>query len=324
MSTRIPRRSILLSSLLPVSLPFTRRSLKGENHATPGGSGHSLRASVSAEPTDIARANSHTPNAKPTGIVGEWKLVFHDEFEGAQIDRTRWHMQYPWGEDNNGDGSLNCYLPENVALDGNGHLALTGREGLVAGTGSNGKQKSWSFSSGQINTWGIFSILHGAVEIRAKVPSGSGTWPAFWALPADGSWPPEVDVMEIYGDMPGVVEMTYHRGTPEHHQENHSTTTLPMAVEFSEDYHVFGCSISAEAITWYLDGREQWAYRNNRAISELKPMYLVCNLAIGGMGGNPSGTTWPVQCLVDYIRAWEPVKSARLASAKPVVQSGSQ
>ena len=171
-----------------------------------------------------------------------------------------WNTQYPWGEDNNGDGSENCYLPSNVSLDGQGNLVLTGQRGEVQGTGSNGKPKSWPYSSGQVNTFGKFSITHGVLEVRAQVPAGLGTWPAFWSLPANGSWPPEVDVMEVYGVDPGTVDMTYHWGTEKKPKEKDQETTLGGGEVFSSDFHVFGCAITERAITWYLDGVEQWSF----------------------------------------------------------------
>jgi beta-glucanase (GH16 family) len=110
--------------------------------------------------------------------------------------------------------------------------------------------------------------------------------------------------MEIYGNAPNVLEMTYHRGTPDHHHEQDATTTLPSPSDFSEEYHIYGCAISHQAITWYLDGVEQWSFTNQPEISQLKPLYLVCNLAIGGVSGDPSENTWPQTYAVDYIRAW--------------------
>jgi beta-glucanase (GH16 family) len=149
-----------------------------------------------------------------------------------------------------------------------------------------------------------FALEFGAVEIRAKVPQASGAWPAFWALPANGSWPPEVDVMEIYGNAPNVLDMTFHGGTAHDQRESRSKTKLRAPAVFADAFHVFGCDISREAITWYLDGVAQWTFKNKGELSRLTPLYLVCNLAIGGPAGNPSGKVWPQHYVVDYIRAW--------------------
>jgi beta-glucanase (GH16 family) len=249
------------------------------------------------------------PVAGPTGIPGNWTVVMHDEFEGTVLNNELWNTQYPWGEDNNGDGSDNCYLSRNAALNGNGILVLTGRKGEIEGIGRNGTSKSWPYNSGQVNTFRKFSLQYGAVEIRAKVPKGPGAWPAFWALPADGSWPPEVDVMEMYGKAPNVLEMTYHWGGADDPQEQHADTRLSPPADLSEAFHVYGCEMSPDAISWYLDGEKQWSFTKKEEISQLKPLYLVCNLAIGGLSGDPSGNTWSQEYLVDYIRAWTPTHS---------------
>jgi beta-glucanase (GH16 family) len=260
-----------------------------------------------ADDAEAAAASAMTRRRgpRPIGIPGSWRIVLDDDFDGTTLDSSLWNTQYPWGEDNNGDGSENCYLPSNVSLDGQGHLVLTGQRGEVDGTGSDGEPKSWPYSSGQVNTFGKFSITHGVLEVRAKVPAGLGTWPAFWSLPANGSWPPEVDVMEIYGSKPGTVDTTYHWGTADKPKEKDSETTLPGGEAFASDFHIFGCVITERAITWYLDGMEQWSFTRQAKIAQLVPLYLVCNLAIGGAGGDPDGTPMPVQYVVDYIRAWK-------------------
>jgi beta-glucanase (GH16 family) len=290
----MPRRLVLGSFLaLPLIALSERVGSAGEitpPHAVSGG------------PTHVMNCDGGPP---PTGVPGNWRIALDDNFEGASLNSSLWNTQYPWGEDNNGDGSENCYLPSNVTLDGQGHLVLTAQRGEVQGTGSTGQSKSWPYSSGQVNTFGKFSLTHGVLEVRARVPAGLGTWPAFWSLPADGSWPPEVDVMEVYGVEPGTVDMTYHWGSEKNPKEADSETTLSGAEVFSSDFHVFGCAITKRAITWYLDGVEQWSFTNQNKIAQLVPLYLVCNLAIGGAGGDPDGTPMPVHYVVDYIRAWK-------------------
>ncbi len=291
----VPRR-LVLGGLF--TLPML---VLGENAVSAGQKPASLPSG--SPPTPISNGQ---PAPVPTGIPGNWKLVLDDDFDGTSLNAALWNTQYPWGEDNNGDGSENCYLPDNVAVDGGGNLVLTGQRGEVTGTGAHGHAKSWPYSSGQVNTFGKFSMTHGVLEARLQVPAGLGTWPAFWALPADGTWPPEVDVMEVYGNDPSWADMTYHWGTAGAPKAEDAMATLPGGAPFSSAFHVFGCAISKSAITWYLDGVEQWSFTKAAKIAELVPLYVVCNLAIGGAGGDPDGTPMPVHYVVDYIRAWKP------------------
>jgi beta-glucanase (GH16 family) len=290
----VPRR-LVLGGLLALPLAALAASVADAERKPPS----------TEVPTTTTTSTAYPHKPKPTGIPGRWNVVLDDDFDGPTLNTALWNTQYPWGEDNNGDGSENCYLPANVGLDGAGHLVLTGQRGEVSGTGSDGQPKTWPYSSGQVNTWGKFSLTYGALEARVQVPAGLGTWPAFWALPADGDWPPEVDVMEVYGTDPGTLDMTYHWGRAKNPKSKDHETTLPGGADFSDEFHVFGCNVTRDAITWYLDGVEQWSFTNTAKIAQLEPLYVVCNLAIGGGGGDPTGTPMPVRFVVDYIRAWE-------------------
>jgi beta-glucanase (GH16 family) len=292
----MPRRLVLGTAIaLPLVALAERVGSAVENVPATGPAATSTTAAGTRGPA----------GPSPTGVPGKWRIVLNDDFEGTSLDSSRWNTQYPWGEDNNGDGSENCYLPSNVTLDGQGNLVLTGQRGEVQGTGSAGESKSWPYSSGQVNTFGKFSLTHGVLEVRAQVPAGLGTWPAFWSLPANGSWPPEVDVMEVYGTDPGTLDMTYLWGSEQTPKQKDRKTTLEGGEAFSSDFHVFGCAITKRAITWYLDGVKQWSFTRADKIAQLRPLYVVCNLAIGGAGGDPDGTPMPVQYVVDYIRAWK-------------------
>jgi hypothetical protein len=134
MSTGLPRRAILLSPMLALS----RIAFDGS------------KSKPLASGADRLKRSTIAGVSGPTGIPGSWTAVFDDEFVGNRLNSKLWNTQYPWGADNNGDGSENCYLPKNVALDGTGHLRLTGRKGTEIGRGSNGKEKSWPYSSGQV------------------------------------------------------------------------------------------------------------------------------------------------------------------------------
>ncbi len=53
----------------------------------------------------------------------------------------------------------------------------------------------------------MFSQTYGRYEMRAKLPTGKGLWPAFWMLPEQdryGAWAAsgEIDIMEAWGSQP--------------------------------------------------------------------------------------------------------------------------
>ena len=88
--------------------------------------------------------------------------------------------------------------------------------------------------------------------MRAQLPAGQSVWPAFWLLPADGSAPPEIDIMEVIGDEPTKLWTTVHSN---HTGERTTSTNQGDDVaDTSVGFHTYSVNWTAEAITWYFDG----------------------------------------------------------------------
>ncbi len=171
--------------------------------------------------------------------------------------------------------------------------------------------RTYHYTSGMVSTGGRsgetapgFVFRYGYAEARVRVPAGRGLWPAFWTLPADHSWPPEIDAMEIVGDTPAVTHMTYH------YLDGHNTPVSPAGdwagPDFSAGWHTFGVDWEADALVWYVDGVERMRFSDASAITP-EPSYLVLNLAVGGTraGAPDAGTAFPADYLVDYVRVWD-------------------
>ncbi|WP_310541739.1 glycoside hydrolase family 16 protein [Phenylobacterium sp.] len=153
----------------------------------------------------------------------------------------------------------------------------------------------FKYTSGLITTQPTFSQTYGYFEMRALLPAGKGIWPAFWLLPSDFDWPPEIDVMESVGD-PAKVFVTSHSKAAK-------STGTEVSVTPGE-FHTYAVSWDRELLIWYVDGRE--VRRQPTPIDMHKPMYLLANTAIGGdWAGAPDTTTpFPAHFVIDYIRAY--------------------
>ncbi len=248
---------------------------------------------------------------RPTGAEGEFALVFSDEFEGSELDLGRWTTCYWWDDDgctNLGNNELQWYRPENVSVD-DGTLVLTARPEEVIGW----KGRPFPYTSGMVTSGRYyeedpssvrFDANGGVFEVRAKVPSGQGLWPAFWLLPSTRESKPEIDVMELLGHRPGRLELHFHYRdeTGEARNVGHKVETEDL----SEDWHVYGVDWSEEAIVWYLDGQEVWRYEERQHIPD-EPMYMILNLAVGGDWPGPpdSSTRFPAVFEIDYVRVWK-------------------
>jgi beta-glucanase (GH16 family) len=245
----------------------------------------------------------------PVGLRGRWKQIFAEEFDAQELNAERWTTCYWWNKNgctNLANKELQWYLPANVQL-ADGYLRLTARPEQV--TGHEGR--TYQYTSGMVTTGRDFSeiprpprftVSYGYFEMRAKIPAGRGLWPAFWLVPADRSPRPEIDIMEVIGQRPRVLELHFH-----YENKDGEVQTVGHQIEtsdLSKDWHVYGLRWGPHALTWYLDGVEQWRYTGTGIPH--KPMYLIINLAVGGKWpGDPDrGTIFPADFLIDHVRVW--------------------
>jgi serralysin len=161
----------------------------------------------------------------------------------------------------------------------------------------------WGFpyTSGLITTRGSFSQTYGVFEMRARLPKGQGLWPAFWLVPADGSWPPELDVMEVLGHDPTVLYTSWHSKETGVHTGDGVGTSVP---DMSADFHVYSIEWDKEQIKWFFDGVE--ITRKSTPADMHKPMHVRANLAVGGSWPkNPDASTnFPAVFSIDWIRVY--------------------
>ncbi|PWJ82262.1 beta-glucanase (GH16 family) [Pseudaminobacter salicylatoxidans] len=157
----------------------------------------------------------------------------------------------------------------------------------------------YEYTSGLLTTHKSFSQTYGYFEMRADLPEIGGTWPAFWLLPEDGSWPPELDVVEIRGQEPNRLFMTAHSNA----SGEHTTVSSTVNVSDTEGFHTYGVLWTEDEIVWYYD--DVAVARADTPADMHDPMYMLVNLAVGGTAGAPAdGLATPAEMHIDYIRAY--------------------
>jgi len=248
-------------------------------------------------------------------------LTFDDEFNslslrGASNPTGTWTPMY-------GDGSAYSALSlGSHTLTGNGELQLytdptfAGTSGHPLGLNpfsiSNGVLDihaqtvdaatsagmwNYAYSSGVITTHQSFAQTYGYFEMRADLPTDvSGAWPAFWLVPADGSWPPELDVMETLSGTPNVDYTTAHSQAT----GSHTAVGSASLVTSVGGFHTYGVLWTATTLTWFLDG--QAVFQTATPADMNKPMYMIANMAVGGWAGTPNFTSADMK--IDYIHAY--------------------
>lgn len=251
-------------------------------------------------------AAARAPQAPtPVSGSGAWTLVFADEFDTAgPLDPARWG--YELGYIRNSEKQFYTSRPENVRSEG-GNLVIEGRKEAYQGYG---------YTSASINTQGKFEFTYGRVEVRAKLPAGTGAWPAIWMLGtnrAQVGWPTcgEIDVMENVGFDPLRIHGSVHTAAYNHTIGTQKTATVTIA-DPSQDFHVYAMEWFADHLDVFVDGQKYFSFKNEgtgaRAWPFDKPQYLLVNLAIGGSWGGQKGiddTRFPQRYLVDYVRIYQ-------------------
>ncbi|HMA14095.1 MAG: family 16 glycosylhydrolase, partial [Bacteroidota bacterium] len=158
----------------------------------------------------------------------------------------------------------------------------------------------YDYASGLLTSFNNFSQTYGYFEIRADMPEGAGVWPAFWLLPANGGWPPELDVIELSGAEPQRLIMTAHsQASGSHVIERHHAE-----VADTDGFHSYGVLWGPERIAWTYDGVVVAETETPADMHE--PMYMLVNLGLGGFTGTPNQAALDagLAMKVDYIRAY--------------------
>ncbi len=155
--------------------------------------------------------------------------------------------------------------------------------------------------SGILETHGTFEQTYGYFEMRAKTPDGQGFWPAFWLMPADFSWPPESDVLEILGSQSDIYRAATHA---EFWGDKVTVADSWLVPDTAEEFHTYGLLWTPETLTYTFDGRVMLETPTPAGMHV--PHALRLNLAIGGWDGDPDETTPDNASFdVDYVRAYE-------------------
>lgn len=232
---------------------------------------------------------SHSDDSDTIPEPSGWELIWHDEFDGDEIDFLKWTVVE---RENSFNNELQYYVSEDVYLK-DGCLRL---RSLKRAYGSK------YYTSGLVYTKHKFFCQYGRFEINAKLPYGKGLWPAHWMLPEDETWPPEIDIMEYLGHQRNTIYMTNHWLENGKHKGNGGSYTGPY--DYSADFHSFALEWEADSLRWYIDGVLRHA--STEGIPH-KPFFIILNTAVGGeWPGDPDETTsWPQYHDIDYVRVYK-------------------
>jgi beta-glucanase (GH16 family) len=225
-------------------------------------------------PAPSAATSSARPPQDVSGLGSQWSLTFNATFPGSRLNTSVWGTCYPWqspeGCTNFGNsGEYEWYVPSQDQVHG-GALRLVAERTRTPGLASDGKPKEYQYRSGMVTTYPSYDFTYGYVQVVARIPYGSGLWPALWMLPANLQWPPEIDILEHYGDSPVSWQ---HLHSPAYPTQAGFESTQNLSV----GWHAFGLYWSPQAVIWFIDG--QRVFDDTHAIPR-QAMYLLADLAV--------------------------------------------
>jgi beta-glucanase (GH16 family) len=276
-----------------------------------------LLAVAHGEPN--AGTEPHTGGCPPDD---SYTLVWADEFDrDGRPDPRTW--LYERGFVRNREDQW--YQPENAWVE-DGRLIIEARRERKPnplydpqGTDWRTQREHIEYTSASLTTRGPRSWRYGCFEMRGKIDTRPGMWPAFWTLGLEGRWPynGEIDIMEYYR---GMLLANVAWGSGEPGRPNWDDSRKPIAElggpGWADEFHVWRMEWDERQIRLYVDDHLLNTIDLEKTVNEdaegRNPLrqrhYIILNLAIGGTnGGDPSETEFPARFEVDYVRVYQKV-----------------
>jgi beta-glucanase (GH16 family) len=269
------------------------------------------------------RDDPYKPSSPVPRMLHGMMLVWNDEFiSNGKPDTAQWTYENGFVRNN----ELQWYQPENATCM-NGVLIIEGRREKRENPNYKDSSNNWKtnrkyieYTASSLKTQGLQQCHFGRIEVRARVDTSMGAWPAIWTLGIKGRWPlnGEVDIMEFYrvNNVPNILANLCW-GSKEPGGQSWNTARIPLSdfisnnKDWPKQFHVWRMDWDTSSISLYLD--EQ--FLNTQSLETtlnpdgsnpfLQPQYLLLNLAIGANGGDPANTKFPIKYEVDYVRYYK-------------------
>ena len=266
-----------------------------------------------------AALGQQAPPAPPRPAAPATSFVWSDEFNtDGRPDPKNWTFETGFVR----NSELQWYGPENARVE-RGVLVIEARRERKANPGYQPGATDWKrsreaaeYTSSSLLTRGLHSWQYGRFEMRARIDTRAGLWPAFWTLGVAGAWPRngEVDIMEYYGgNLLANVAWAGPGGRAQWDDTRHPLSSFGDP-DWSTQFHVWRMDWGADRIRLFVDDRllnetdlSTTVNQDGTGVNPLRQAhYLIVNLAVGGtQGGDPAATAFPARYEIDYIRVYQ-------------------
>jgi beta-glucanase (GH16 family) len=269
------------------------------------------------------KTDPFSPDFKNPEEINGMTLVWNDEFNNTgKPDPGNWI--YEKGFIRNQE--LQWYQPENANC-ANGLLVIEGRREKVRNPDNIDRPADWrservfaEYTSASIQTAGLRQFQFGRFEIRARIDTACGSWPAIWTLGVSKDWPEngEIDLMEFYriNGIPTILA-NFAWGTSKRWVAKWDDLKKPLNDFAANDpawtrkFHIWRMDWNKDSISLFLDDQLLNTTLIKQTVNPdgfnpfLQPHFILLNLAIGANGGDPSKTIFPIKYEVDYVRVYQ-------------------
>ena len=257
----------------------------------------------------------------------QWQLVWSDEFDGEGApDSTVWNFEHGFVRNQ----EAQWYQSEN-AYQQDGYLIIEARKEHRPNPSYDPESRNWGkkrefieYSSASITTARKKEFLYGRLEVRAKIPTAGGSWPAIWTLGSGIEWPScgEIDVMEYYrikGEPHILANAAW--GNDRRFDAVWNSKRIPFSNfieknhDWADQFHIWRMDWDKQHIRIWLDDELMNDIDLSTTINGSigngenpfhKPQYILLNLALGGMnGGSIDDSALPMQYIIDYVRIYQ-------------------
>jgi beta-glucanase (GH16 family) len=243
----------------------------------------------------------------------QYELVWADEFDKmGSPDNTKWSFETGGGGWGNSELQYYTNRSENARVE-NGYLVIEAKKESYQGSG---------YTSARLITTNKGDWKYGKIVIRAKLPSGKGTWPAIWMLPTDwayGGWPSsgELDIMEHVGYDKQTIFGTAHTDAYNHVLGTQQGSSIVFS-DCETAFHDYSIVWTADKVEFYVDDIRYYTFTNQGTWQKWpfdQRFHLLLNIAVGGSWGGAQGiddTAFPTQMKIDYVHIYQELSEIKL------------